>query len=341
MPGDRIPPIWYAIYNIALHLGALLCLPFWLAARVFRGRYRGQFKERMGILPAEMLARFDGSGAVWIHAASAGETAAAAPLVLRLRDLLPRRPFLFTVTSRYGKEMAVRRLGGVVDAIAFSPLDLPLFCRRFLRRIRPSLYVMVETDLWPNLVLIAKRRGAKVAVASGHAGPRTFPRPFWRRVLRDVDLLLMQSEPDARHIVARGAPPGRVHVSGNLKFDGAARMDAAALPAWRKELGLPQAARVLVAGSTLLEDEALVLDAVRDLRAEGIELVAIVAPRRQERVLPLLEACSARGLPAARRTGARGPSSSSTRWGSSSAPTRWRMSRTSAAGSPPGSGCTT
>ena len=306
MPGDRIPPIWYAIYNIALHLGALLCLPFWLAARVFRGRYRGQFKERMGILPAEMLARFDGSGAVWIHAASAGETAAAAPLVLRLRDLLPRRPFLFTVTSRYGKEMAVRRLGGVVDAIAFSPLDLPLFCRRFLRRIRPSLYVMVETDLWPNLVLIAKRRGAKVAVASGHAGPRTFPRAFWRRVLRDVDLLLMQSEPDARHIVARGAPPGRVHVSGNLKFDGAARMDAAALPAWRKELGLPQAARVLVAGSTLLEDEALVLDAVRDLRAEGIELVAIVAPRRQERVLPLLEACSARGLPAARRTGGSG-----------------------------------
>jgi 3-deoxy-D-manno-octulosonic-acid transferase len=303
-PGDRIPLIWYVIYNVALHLGALACLPFWLVARLVRGRYRGQFKERMGILPPEILARFpQAEGAVWIHAASAGETAAATPLVRRLRDLLPRRPFLFTVTSRYGKEMAARRLEGVVDAVAFSPLDLPLFCRRFLDRIRPSLYVMVETDLWPNLVMLAKRRGAKVAIASGHAGPRSFPRPFWRRVFRDVDVMLMQSESDARHIVARGAPEPRVRVAGNLKFDGAARMDAAALPAWRAELNLPAGAPVLVAGSTLIEDEAPVLDAVRDLRREGTGLVAIVAPRRQERVAPLLEACAARGLAAARRTG--------------------------------------
>jgi len=300
---DRIPPIWYVVYNVALHLGALLCLPFWLAARLLRGRYRGQFKERMGILADEVLAPFAGDGAVWIHAASAGETAAAAPLVRRLRDLLPRRPFLFTVTSRYGKEMAGKRLAGVVDAIAFSPLDLPFFCRRFLRRVRPSLYVMVETDLWPNLVTLAKRRGARVAVASGQAGPRTFPRPFWRSVFRSVDLLLMQSETDAKHIVARGAPAERVHVGGNLKFDGAGRMDRAALPAWRAELKLPPKGRVLVAGSTLLEDEGPVLDAVRDLRAEGVDLVAIVAPRRQERVASLLDACSARGLPAARRTG--------------------------------------
>ncbi|MFI5401655.1 MAG: 3-deoxy-D-manno-octulosonic acid transferase [Planctomycetota bacterium] len=290
-------------YNIALHLGALACLPVWLAARLFRGRYRGQFKERMGILPKELLARFGGEGAVWVHAASAGETAAAVPLVRRLRDLLPRRPFLFTVTSRYGKEMAERRLKGVVDAIAFSPLDLPLFCRRFLRRVRPALYVMVETDFWPNLVHLAKRRGARVAVASGHAGPRTFPRPFWRSAFRDVDLLLMQSETDARHIVARGAPLARVQVGGNLKFDGAARMDPSAVPAWRKELGIPAGARVLVAGSTLFEDEAPVLDAVRALRSEGVDLLAIVAPRRQERVAPLVDACSARGLAVARRTG--------------------------------------
>lgn len=291
------------VYNVALHLGALACLPFWLIARLVRGRYRGQFKERMGILPDGLLSAFPGEGAVWIHAASAGETAAAVPLVKRLRDLLPRRPFLFTVTSRYGKEMAVRRLAGVVDAIAFSPLDLPLFCRRFLRRVRPSLYVMVETDLWPNLVVLAKRRGARVAVASGHAGPRTFPRPFWRSVFRSVDLLLMQSEADARHIVARGAAPERVRVAGNLKFDGAARMDPAAIPSWRAELKLPERARVLVAGSTLLEDEAPVLDAVRAIRAEGVDLVAVVAPRRQERVAPLLDACAARGLPAATRTG--------------------------------------
>jgi 3-deoxy-D-manno-octulosonic-acid transferase len=152
-------------------------------------------------------------------------------------------------------------------------------------------------------VFLAKRRGAKVAVASGHAGPRTFPRPFWRSVLSSVDLLLMQSESDARFIVARGAREDRVHVAGNLKFDGAARMNPGAVPAWRAELKIQEGARVLVAGSTLLEDEAPVLDAVRDLRQEGIDLVAIVAPRRQERAAPLVKAFSARGLPVTRRTG--------------------------------------
>ncbi|MGH7162411.1 MAG: 3-deoxy-D-manno-octulosonic acid transferase, partial [Planctomycetota bacterium] len=142
--------LWYALYNVLVHLGALLCLPFWLFARFLRGRYRGQFRERMGILPRAALARFGERPAVWVHAASAGETVSAGPLVRRLREAFPDAPFLLTVTSRYGKEMAERSLGGAVDAVLFSPLDLPWFVRRFLERVNPLLYVMVETDLWPN-----------------------------------------------------------------------------------------------------------------------------------------------------------------------------------------------
>jgi len=294
---------WYALYNVLLHLGALLCLPFWLFVRIFRGRYKGQFLERMGILSPELLEPFGERPSVWIHAASAGETAAAAPLVRRLRALFPDSPLLFTVTSRYGKEMAERRLAGVVDGICFSPLDLPLFCIRFLNRFRPRLYVMVETDLWPNLVRIAKRRGVLIVVASGHAGPRSFPRSFWRRAFENVDLLGMQSEADAQNIRRRGAPEGRICVLGNLKFDGSADpLPPDEVVAWRAELGVPPDVSVLVAGSTLAEDEGPVLDAVRALRAEGLDLHAIVAPRRQERVPEVVAGCAERGLEVGRRT---------------------------------------
>jgi len=294
---------WYALYNVVLHLGSLVCLPFWLFVRLVRGRYKGQFLERMGFLPARVLAPFGERSAVWIHAASAGESASAAPLVRRLRAIWPDRPFLFTVTSRYGKEMAIKRLRGEVDAVCFSPLDLPLFCARFLDRIRPFLYVMVETDLWPNLVRRARRRGVKIVVASGHAGPRGFPRPFWRAVLFQVDLFLMQTENDARNLIRRGALPERVQTSGNLKFEGSGRrLSEAQRTAWRSELQIPDEVPVLVAGSSLAEDEGPILDAVASLRAEGFDLHAIIAPRRQERVAELSRRCAQLGLACALRT---------------------------------------
>lgn len=303
MPGGAAIGLWYALYNLLLGIAALVCLPFWLAVRVFRGRYRGQFRERAGLLPNGSFERFGTQPAIWVHAASAGETASAAPLVRRLKSAAPDTPFLFTVTSRYGKEMARRQLGEVVDAIAFSPLDLPWFCDRFLDRVQPMLYLMVETDLWPNLVRHAKRRGSRVAIASGHAGAGTFPRPFWRAVFSHVDRFWMQSPTDAQNIVRRGADPARVEAAGNLKFDSIGGFvpepERAAL---RDEFGMPEGKPVFVAGSVLTEDEGPVLDAICRLRADGLDLHAIVAPRRQERYEAVVQACRDRGLEFARRS---------------------------------------
>ena len=181
MPGGAGTVFWFVLYNTLLYLGVLLCLPFWLFVRLFRGRYRGQFRERMGILGPDVRSRFGARKAIWVHAASAGETASAVPMVRALKESLPGHPVLFTVTSRYGKQMAQRRLEGVADAVCFSPLDVPFFCRRFLNAADPLLYVMVETDIWPNLLRIAQRRGIPCALASGYASPRSFPRTPHRR----------------------------------------------------------------------------------------------------------------------------------------------------------------
>ncbi len=291
------------MYNVLLHVGSLLSLPVWLILRFVKGRYRGQFRERMGLLDQAAVEAVGRGGAIWVHAASAGESASAAPLVRALKRRFPERPFLFTVTSRYGKRRATALLGDDVEAVCFSPLDLPLFCARFLNRFRPALYVMVETDFWPNLVRQAHRRGVRVALASGHAGTRTVPRGFWRAALRHVDMFLMQSDTDTENIVRRGAAPERVRTLGNLKFDATdGHLDAAAAAAWRAELGFPEGVPVLVAGSTHPEDEGPVLDAIAAVRRAGIDLHAVVAPRREERVKELVAGCEVRQLGWVRRS---------------------------------------
>lgn len=301
---DRVSTrLWYALYNLLLYLGVVVCLPFWLFVRFLRGRYRGQFMERMGVLAPEIRARFGDRPALWVHAASAGETASAVPLVAALKAQWPDRPVLFTVTSRYGKKMAESRLEGVADAVCFSPLDLPFFCRRFLDAVQPFLYVMVETDIWPNILRKAQKRGIPCALASGYASPRSFPRSFWRAVFTHIDLFLMQTDVDAKNVVLRGAAPDRVHVGGNMKFDGSGRaLPAAEMAACRENFGIPNGHPVFVAGSTLLEDEAPVLDAIATLRAEGTQLHAIVAPRRQDRVPEVMRGLKERGLDAVLRT---------------------------------------
>jgi len=303
MPGGAGTAFWFVLYNTLLYLGVLLCLPFWLFVRLVRGRYQGQFRERMGIIDPEVRAKFGSAKAIWVHAASAGETASAVPLVRALKESLPRHPILFTVTSRYGKQMAEKRLEGVADAVCFSPLDLPFFCRRFLNAVDPLLYVMVETDIWPNVLRIARRRGIPCALASGYASRRSFPRSFWRAVFSKIDLFLMQTEEDERNIIDRGAARDRVSVGGNMKFDSTSgAVEADAVPRLREDFGIPEGAPVFVAGSTLAEDEGPVLDAIATLRQEGIDLHAIVAPRRKERVPEVIGGLEERGIPAVLRT---------------------------------------
>ena len=301
--------LWYALYDLLLYAGVVACLPFWLFVRGRRGRARGQCLDRMGVLAPEGRARVGVQPALWVHAASAGETAAAVPLVRALKERWPDAPVLFTVTSRYGKEMAQRRLEGVADAVCFSPLDVPYFCRRYLAAIRPRLYAMVETDIWPNLLRQAAKREVPCFLASGYASPRTFPRSFWRAVFSHVDLFMMQTDEDVRNVVARGAEAARVSVGGNMKFDGSGRALAAdELPALREDFGFPAGSPVFVAGSTLLEDEEPILEAIAALRDDGIDLHAIIAPRRQDRVPEVMRALEQRGLDAVRRTeGGRAP----------------------------------
>jgi 3-deoxy-D-manno-octulosonic-acid transferase len=294
----------YFLYSVLLAVGLVLALPVYLWRGRADGRYLRTFRERMGRLPASLDG--DTSRSIWIHAVSVGEVLAARPLVAALKARFPGRRVVLSTTTLTGHEVARKGALGA-DGLFFAPFDWPGPVRRALARLDPSLLVLVETEIWPNLIHEAKRHGARVALANGrlskgsHTGYRRI-RAFLRRVLEDVDLFLMQGEPHAERIRDLGAPADRVRVTGNLKYDA---LDAPAPPEALVALLAPERRRgrpLLVAGSTVAGEEELVLEAFRLVLERSPDANLVLAPRHPERfdsVPPLVRAA---GLRCARRT---------------------------------------
>jgi 3-deoxy-D-manno-octulosonic-acid transferase len=235
-----------------------------------------------------------------------GEALAAKVLVPELRQRFPGHALYVSTVTATGQAVAASVLAGQVDGIFYAPFDWAFSVRRALDAVRPALLLLVETEIWPHLVRQARRRGARVAVVNGRISPRSYPRyrtirPFLARVLGEVDLFLMQSEAHAERLRALGAPPERVRVGGNLKFDAV----GAAAPSSELAglLGAADPARpLLVAGSTTAGEEEAVLAAFLRVRAKVAGARLLVAPRHPERFDEVERLVRARGLAVARRS---------------------------------------
>ena len=201
----------HILYSVVLALGFVLGLPWFLWKGRSSGKYLRTFRERMGRLPVYL--NLDGDRSIWIHAVSVGEVLAARPLVPALRERFPGHRIFLSTTTLTGNEVAKKSVRGL-DGLFFAPFDFPHAVRRALEVVNPSLLVLVETELWPNLIHEASRRGARVAVVNGRISPRSFPRyrrmrRFLSRVLSEIDLFLMQGETARRaHPRAWRAPAG-------------------------------------------------------------------------------------------------------------------------------------
>ncbi|HSD27786.1 MAG TPA: 3-deoxy-D-manno-octulosonic acid transferase [Vicinamibacteria bacterium] len=247
------------------------------------------FRERMGRLPVYL--NVDGDRSVWIHAVSVGEVLAARPLVPVLRERFPGHRIFLSTTTTTGNAVAKKSVRGV-DGLLYAPLDFRRPVRRALEVLNPSLLVLVETELWPNLVHEARRRGTRIALVNGRISPRSFPRyervrRFLAPLFSEIDLFLMQGEPHAERVRALGAPPARVRVTGNLKFDA---VEPSRIPERLARLLQGAAPRPLwVAGSTVGGEEELVLSAFHRVRERVPQARLLVAPRHPER-FPLVPA---------------------------------------------------
>jgi 3-deoxy-D-manno-octulosonic-acid transferase len=241
----------------------------------------------------------------WLHAVSVGEAIAAAPLVEGLRRLHPELPLVVSTVTATGARVVAERLGGVATHRYF-PLDFPGAVRRAVAAIDPAFFICMETELWPNVLRELGRRGVPTMIANGRLSDRSYGRyrilrPAMRRVLADVRVLAMRSDEDARRVIALGAAPERVVVTGNLKHD-APPDPPGATDLWRRLLGLRDGQRVWVAGSTHRGEEEAVLAAHAAGQSVQPDLALVLAPRHPERVEEVLALVLARGWRAVRRS---------------------------------------
>ena len=276
------------LYQVLL----VLALP-WVWVRLFvRARrepaYRQRRSERFGHVPAGFA-----TGAIWFHTVSAGETNAAAPLIRAVQQRFPDDPFLVTTMTPTGSARVQALLGDTVEH-CYAPYDYPWAVGRFLRRVRPKALVLMETELWPNLVSRTAASGASVYLVNARLSARSFrgyrrAGPLVRRMLDDIDRIVCQYEDTAARFRALGA--NIVEVTGNVKFDAEMPPDTFGVG----DLGFGDSP-VWIAGSTHAGEEEIVLDAHRRLREGFGDLKLILAPRHPERAGMVAELVMDRGF---------------------------------------------
>jgi 3-deoxy-D-manno-octulosonic-acid transferase len=271
------------LYTSALFVVLVLGLPYWLLAMATNGKYREGLSERLGWVP-DRLREGDARKTIWVHAVSVGEVLAASRLVNELSACAPQYRVLLSTTTRTGQRLARERTGA--NHAFYFPLDFPWIVRRYLRVLDPVLLVLVETELWPNLLTACRQNAIPVAVVNGRISDRSLPRymrlrRLWKGILSGVSIVLAQSQEDVKRLKAIGAPAGSVSFAGNLKFDVRSAEPAPITTTLREKL--PAGTRVLVCGSTLEGEEEILLDAFRQLLKTIPDCVMILAPRHPER----------------------------------------------------------
>jgi len=290
----------HSLYTAALTGAITAYAPFAIGRRLTSG-VPLNLRARFGYDVRPPRARPTG----WIHAVSVGEAITAEPLVIGLRERYPELPLVVTTVTETGAGVVRERFATAAEHRYF-PLDLPGAVRRVVDTLDPLFFVCMETELWPNVLRVLHCRGVPVMIANGRLSDRSFRRYRLVRgamgpMLRSVRVFAMRSEEDARRIVALGAIPERVVVTGNMKNDAIPGSTERA-DSWRRQLGLVGTRRVWVAGSTHRGEEEVVLEAHAAARVDHHDLALIIAPRHPERAGEVQTLVEERGWRAVRRS---------------------------------------
>ncbi len=272
----------FIIYDLIFLILAIIYLPIYL----FRRKFHQGFLARLGFLPLNLKLEQP----IWIHAVSVGEVMAIKELLKELRRAYPAKRFVISTVTATGNKIA-RRIAETQDFVTYLPLDFSFIVRGSLNKIKPSLFIIVETEIWPNLITQLYRRKVPVILVNARISDRAFS--GYRKIklllipiLEKISFFCAQTDRDMQRFQALGVPQDKIRVTGNMKFDiedyaGGGESKRAA--DYKAKLGLKDNEKILVAGSTHPGEEEIVLDTYKKLTASFPSLGLLIAPRHPER----------------------------------------------------------
>jgi 3-deoxy-D-manno-octulosonic-acid transferase len=274
-----------------------ICAPLIVWQAIRTGKYREGYREKLlGLVPV----RKGSATCIWIHAVSVGEVNLVATLLRELHGAHSDWQFVVSTTSRTGYELARKKYTDLT--VFYCPLDFSWAVRTAMRRIRPTILILAELELWPNLIRAAKQHGARVAIVNGRLSDHSFPgyrrlRPLVAHMLRQIDLIAAQNDESAGRFRTLGAPADRVHVTGSLKYDGAQTDRNNTRTAELRQLArITDDDIVFLAGSTQEPEEQYAVEIFRRLAPSHPRLRLILVPRHVERFDAVAKLLDASGL---------------------------------------------
>jgi 3-deoxy-D-manno-octulosonic-acid transferase len=298
----------YVVYSFLLTVGFLILLPRFAIDAFRSGKYVTGLRERLGRIP--QLAS-SSSPIIWLHCVSVGETEAARPLVRELRERLPNHRLVISTTTVTGQQVARRAFAQDAAAIFYFPIDWPWTVRSVLDALKPAAVLVMETELWPNLLRACGRRAIPVALVNGRISPKSYRRYRWirgfmRRALRNLTLALMQTKDDAERIAGIGLEDCCIKIVGNMKFDSAppSRADASLASDIAQRFGFALDRPLIVAASTHAPEETVVIGAFKKISTESEGARLLIAPRHPERFDEVAQLLAESGFQWSRRTDA-------------------------------------
>jgi 3-deoxy-D-manno-octulosonic-acid transferase len=298
----------YLAYSFLTLLFFVLVSPYLLYQAIRYKKYIGSLAQRLGYLPVSF--NLDGDESIWIHAVSVGEVLTARALIPDLKRRYPHLRLFLSTTTIPGNQLARRNVSDL-DAVFYFPLDWGFIVNRTLDLVKPRLFIMMETEIWPNLLRACRRRGVRAVVVNGRISSRSYPRyrwirPFFKQVLGDVDRFCVQSEESARRLTDLGADQARITVTGSLKFDSLQIPAASAHGRPRDRVlrffRMNSGRAVVIAGSTMRGEDEPVLRAFGRLASIAGRPLLVLAPRHPERVGDVERLASQAGFSVVRRS---------------------------------------
>lgn len=295
------------LYNVAAVLVVILMIPAFCVRAIREKGFVNRIKQQLGFLPKHALDKVARKNCIWVHAASVGEIVAASPLIKEFRREFPNTPILVSVFTNSGYEMANRIIKDA-DSIIHFPFDLPWLSAHLLYKVRPRVFMPVETELWPNFLKAAKEMEIPVMMVNGRISEKSVSRyrylhGLWYDMLDTIKYFAMQSPVDAENILRLGANKELVTVTGNTKFDQTyTDVSSGEKQQLLKELGLADNDGIFLAGSTHKGEEEHVLAAFAEIRKTHPRAKLLIAPRAVLRTGHIQSMCQQRGFTSATRT---------------------------------------